>query len=425
MGYNFNVHIKKKNLNIFGGSERKETVTLDDGNIYLLKLPDPIRELHRDISYINNSISEYIACKIFKSMGLSVQDVLLGEYTTKNSKGENKTYIACACKNIVPSGFYLSEADKASLGSDHQLEGAQKPSFETAELISEIAQNVSREKLMRFYSDLFVADALIANPDRHNGNWGFLTDLTVEFIAPIYDCGSSLCPLFNDQELGTTVIKDNVANAQSAILNSKGERIKYMSYLYSCENDSVNEALKRIIPKIDLKEVCKIVDETPYISEVRKNFYKELLSERFSLVLLPALEQVFFRDVSPGNTVTQKELYDFYKSNIEFFSGLNVGEKATITVNGREVEAKRVTNKYVLLTNPIIEEAEAIFSIRSSNRDLRKTMANLFSLYGKDFIFGKSLKLKHESLVNQIHSAQLRSSAQQPSQGQIPKSFER
>jgi len=45
--YNFNEHIIEKLFNRFGGSERKETVVLDDGNEYLLKLPDPIRELGR------------------------------------------------------------------------------------------------------------------------------------------------------------------------------------------------------------------------------------------------------------------------------------------------------------------------------------------------------------------------------------------
>lgn len=95
MGYNLNEHIISKLINKYGCSERKETILLDDDNEYLLKLPDPAREIHLNLSYINNAISEYLGCKIIKGIGLPVQDVILGEYTTKSSSGEDKTYIAC------------------------------------------------------------------------------------------------------------------------------------------------------------------------------------------------------------------------------------------------------------------------------------------------------------------------------------------
>lgn len=88
--YCFNDHIVKKLINKYGGSERKETIVLDDGYEYLLKLPDPTREKKRMLSYINNSISEYIGCKIMEKLKLSVQKVILGEYTTISSTGEKQ-----------------------------------------------------------------------------------------------------------------------------------------------------------------------------------------------------------------------------------------------------------------------------------------------------------------------------------------------
>ena len=51
--------------------------------------------------------------------------------------------------------------------------------------------------------DMFIIDALIGNTDRHNGNWGFLyhkLDKTMMF-APIYDNGSCLNPLLEDEEI--------------------------------------------------------------------------------------------------------------------------------------------------------------------------------------------------------------------------------
>ena len=50
---------------------------------------------------------------------------------------------------------------------------------------------------------MFVIDSLIGNTDRHNGNWGFLVDIKTNKIefAPIYDCGSCLNPMIDDDEI--------------------------------------------------------------------------------------------------------------------------------------------------------------------------------------------------------------------------------
>lgn len=50
---------------------------------------------------------------------------------------------------------------------------------------------------------MFIIEALIGNTDRHNENWRFLADnqtKEVEF-APIYDCGSCLNPMIDDNEM--------------------------------------------------------------------------------------------------------------------------------------------------------------------------------------------------------------------------------
>lgn len=39
-----------------------------------------------------------------------------------------------------------------------------------------------------------------------------------------------------------------------------------------------------------MKKVDEIIDNTPYISDVRKNFYKAILSKRYEMILKPAYE---------------------------------------------------------------------------------------------------------------------------------------
>lgn len=70
------------------------------------------------------------------------------------------------------------------------------------EVIEESKMINTRETIEKFW-DMFVIDALIGNTDRHNGNWGFLLDLEsgkVKFV-PIYDCGSCLNPMLEDNEI--------------------------------------------------------------------------------------------------------------------------------------------------------------------------------------------------------------------------------
>ena len=146
--YNLNEHIVKRLINRYGGSERKETIVLDDGKQYLLKLPDPTREVKRELSYINNAVSEYLGCKIIKEIGLPVQEVIIGEYSTPSfSTGQTKTYIACACRNLEENGYSLAEAERTSLGSDDDTKGASLPSFSTLAKIAQYTPGISEEEI--------------------------------------------------------------------------------------------------------------------------------------------------------------------------------------------------------------------------------------------------------------------------------------
>ena len=59
---------------------------------------------------------------------------------------------------------------------------------------------IDQEKLLEFFLDMFIIDALIGNFDRHNGNWGFLLDSEQNIeIAPIFDCGSALLPQADEE----------------------------------------------------------------------------------------------------------------------------------------------------------------------------------------------------------------------------------
>ena len=64
-----------------------------------------------------------------------------------------------------------------------------------------------------------------------------------------------------------------------------GQKIQYFKFISSLENKDCNKALKRILPKIDMDKIYKIVEETPFVSDLQKEFYKTMLRERKERIL--------------------------------------------------------------------------------------------------------------------------------------------
>ena len=110
------------------------------------------------------------------------------------------------------------------------------------------------------------------------------------FLAPIYDCGSCLFPQADEEIMQKTL--DDPAERKSRIferplsgIKINGQKIQYFKFISSLENEDCNKALKRILPKIDMEKIYKIADETPFISDLQKEFYKTMLRERKERIL--------------------------------------------------------------------------------------------------------------------------------------------
>lgn len=139
---------------------------------------------------------------------------------------------------------------------------------------------------------MFIVDALIGNWDRHNGNWGFLYNANTDEVslAPVFDCGSSLYPQA-DEEIMRAVLSDKnelnhrVFDMPLSAITYKGKKINYFKFISAGEFPDCNEALRRITNRIDIEKIFEIVDGTPSISDLQKNFYKTMLSERKEHIL--------------------------------------------------------------------------------------------------------------------------------------------
>ena len=270
----------KEELNNYKGSEKKKTL-IYDGKKYLVKFPDPIREKNKNISYINNAFSEYIGSNIFKMVGFPTQNTIIGVY-----KYNEKEKIVCACEDCTNSNKVLYEFENLALSTNPD----KKIETELTDILNVLDENniINIPKIREKFWDMFVIDSLIGNTDRHNGNWGFLVDIKTNKIefAPIYDCGSCLNPMIDDDEikkLQDNDIKNLAINCYSC-LKENGKKINYMTYIKECKNEECNKAILRVFKNIKIDEINKFIDGISCMSNERKEFYKKIINIRYKII---------------------------------------------------------------------------------------------------------------------------------------------
>lgn len=283
---------KVKNKAYAGANGSKISVIYNNEQ-YMLKFP-PLPTINKEMSYTNSCISEYIGCKIFDSVGIPVQETVIGTYT---SNGREK--IVVACKDFTSPGITLQ--DFASL--KNRIIDSERNGYGTElnDILSTIDEQTSMDPDViktRFW-DMFIVDALIGNWDRHNGNWGFLYNNSTDevVLAPVFDCGSSLYPQADD-ELMTRILNNKnefnhrIFDIPLSAINYNGKKINYFNFLSEGKFEDCNTALKRILSRIDMKKTYEIIDDTPTVTDIQNEFYKTMLTARKERILDFAMSKI-------------------------------------------------------------------------------------------------------------------------------------
>ena len=281
----------KELISTYGGSEKKKKIVYEN-KIYLLKFPDPIRDKGNTLSYMNNQFSEYIGCHIMESLGISVQRTIMGIYD------ENfKKKIVVACEDFTDSDNELVEFTKLA-NSVTRIDNKFKCNIEDVYSVIDNTKIIkNKEEIIKSFWDMFVADALIGNPDRHLDNWGLLYNIKTNsyIFSPIYDCGSCLHALFSNEKkekiLANKIEMKNVAyNIKSAY--SMNHRRIFYSEIFKNPPKDLKDAILRIAPRIDMSKIDAIIDSVPAISNVDKQFFKESIKIRKELIIDKALKNI-------------------------------------------------------------------------------------------------------------------------------------
>lgn len=273
----------------YGGSEMKKGIRYNN-EIYMMKFPDPIRKKTIELSYMNNHFSEYIGCKIFNACKIQAQDTLLAQY---EQNGISKSVVLC--KDFTKLGMPLIEM--STLVNADISSGRKKDlSIEsTIDVIKNTKLIKDKQKAIERFWDIFVLDTLIGNTDRHYGNWGFLRIGDYLEIAPVYDCGSSLGALIQDdlkvQYLNNVEMFKNKEFNVLSTLRMNGKKIFYHE-IYINPPTELKKALLRVAPNINLKKIDKIIKETPYITDVGKEYLIKSIELRYKKIIQPAYDKL-------------------------------------------------------------------------------------------------------------------------------------
>lgn len=278
--------LPKRNKSYAGANGSKISIVYN-GEQYMLKFPPHSMKNH-DMSYSNSCISEYLGCKIFEKAGVPVQETILGTYKTK--KGVEK--IVVACKDFTSVGIELQ--DFASL--KNQIIDSERNGYgtELADILSVFDEQTAMEpeKIRERFWDMFIVDAFIGNWDRHNGNWGFLYHVQSDelTLAPVFDCGSCLYPQADERMIMKILadkqeINHRIFNIPLSAIQNNGKKINYYEFISALDNEECNRALLRILSRIDMKEIFNVIEKTPFISDLQKEFYRTMLMTRKERIL--------------------------------------------------------------------------------------------------------------------------------------------
>ena len=269
----------------YNGANGKKIAVRYDDDVWLLKFPPSTAEKPTTLSYSNSCYSEHLASTIANMIGLKAQETRLGTFTN------GKTKVVCACRDFTADGKVLYDfcsIKNTVIDSDTGGTGTEMNDvLETIELQS----FVDPVELKAHFWDMFVVDAFLGNFDRHNGNWGFLVDPTTRKaeIAPAFDFGSCLLPQADD-DIMRRVIGDKaeldarIYNFPASALKQEGKKIGYVDFIAQNRDGVLAPSLSRIVPRIDLAAINAFIDDTPYLADLQRQFYKTYLAARYAVM---------------------------------------------------------------------------------------------------------------------------------------------
>lgn len=262
----------------YGGSEKKAGI-LVSGSEYMLKF-----QTRTAFGVRMNHVSEYLGSSVFNLLGLPAQETFLGTYQDEE---------VVACKNFIEQGEQFvpfNDVGESTLDQDKD-----RYQYEYTFVMQMLRDNQKLTRVQATISafwEIFIIDALLGNFDRHGSNWGFIKKENKYSLAPVFDNGSCLFPqLTQEHDMLRIMNSEEETNKRiftfpTSQIKLLGKKSSYYGVIHSLSFPECNEALVKIVRKIDINSINSLIDGTMFTGEIRKAFLKYIVLMRYEKILL-------------------------------------------------------------------------------------------------------------------------------------------
>ena len=216
-----NCELSSRNLQ-YGGRAGEKRGIIYENQFWFLKFPKTTNGMKKvdGLSYVTSPLSEFIGSKIYKILGYTVHETILGIcFDGKRNK------IVCACKDFINDDKNEILIPYTSLRNDTNplIMDRRDSSFTSASNLNEIIFQLEHNTILgtltdaknRFW-DVVLIDMLINNNDRNEDNWGVIKykNENCYKLAPIFDCGNCFYSKTSEDRL------NEILNDETRLLSS-------------------------------------------------------------------------------------------------------------------------------------------------------------------------------------------------------------
>ena len=105
------------------------------------------------------------------------------------------------------------------------------------------------------------------------------------------------CPQADDEIMRSVLTNQGdrdyrIYEIPTSAITLEGKKIRYFDFISSLRDEGCNRALRRIVPRIDMDKIGKLIYDTPFLSDLQRQFYLTMLAERKAKILDFALEKL-------------------------------------------------------------------------------------------------------------------------------------
>ena len=274
----------------YGGSERKEGITLADED-YMIKYQKQTAFGKR-----NNHISEFIGSHIFELCGFQAHKTYLGY-----RNGEQ--VVACKDFNVEGKQFVpFNDIGESTL--DQDKESYQYDYEDIMQVLRDNSKLTDVQETISMFWQIYIMDALLGNFDRHGANWGFIKENNYYTLAPVFDNGSCLFPNLVDEAEMMEIMNSEeetekrIYKFPTSQVKLNGKKSSYFEVINSLQFEECNQALRYVMIQFDMSKVEQLLDETPLISDMQRAFYKHMIAARYEKILVASIKKLQVRGES-------------------------------------------------------------------------------------------------------------------------------